>query len=250
VVASRQRFDDPLARLASWETVEGVEVYRVRTSRFRRHFLPGRAVDYLTFYLSASFRLWRLALRGDVVVAKTDPPLVSVVTGWVCRLRGAELANWLQDLFPEVAVELGIRGLDGWPGRFLRRLRNASLKRACVNVVPGERMAGRLLDEGVAEDRIRVIHNWADGEAIRPVPATENPLRVEWGLSERFVFGYSGNLGRAHEFENMLGAIRRLRAREDIVFLFIGGEPKSAAFREAVEREGFGIVLFRSLPAP
>ena len=142
VVASRQRFDDPLARLASWETVEGVEVYRVRTSRFGRHFLPGRAVDYLTFYLSASFRLWRLALRGDVVVAKTDPPLVSVVTGWVCRLRGAELVNWLQDLFPEVAVELGIRGLDGWPGRFLRRLRS-------------------VVETGVRQRRARGADGWA-----------------------------------------------------------------------------------------
>ncbi|MEA3274704.1 MAG: glycosyltransferase, partial [Pseudomonadota bacterium] len=43
----------------------------------------------------------------------------------------------------------------------------------------------------------------------------------------------------------MRGAIRHLRAREDIVFLFIGGGPKSAAFREAVEREGLGNVQFR-----
>ena len=83
VVASRQRYDDPGARLASRETVEGVGVYRVWTSRFGRRFLPGRAVDYLTFYLSATFRLWWLARRGDVVVVKTDPPLVSVVAGWV-----------------------------------------------------------------------------------------------------------------------------------------------------------------------
>jgi glycosyltransferase involved in cell wall biosynthesis len=35
--------------------------------------------------------------------------------------------------------------------------------------------------------------------------------------------GYSGNLGRAHECETLLGAAERLRGHCDIVFLFIGG---------------------------
>ncbi len=100
---------------------------------------PSRpAVDYLTFYLSAAWRLWRLVGPGDVVIAKTDPPLISVVAAAVCRLRGARQVNWLQDLFPEVAQAfVGGRRRLGFG--LLARLRDASLRMAAANVVIGGR---------------------------------------------------------------------------------------------------------------
>jgi colanic acid biosynthesis glycosyl transferase WcaI len=108
VITSRQRYDAPDAHLGRNENVSGVEVHRVWASRFGRGFLPGRAIDYLTFYLSTAWRLLRLVNAGDVVVAKTDPPLISVIAGWVAGLRRARLVNWRQDLFPEVATALGV----------------------------------------------------------------------------------------------------------------------------------------------
>jgi len=57
----------------------------------------------------------------------------------------------------------------------------------------------------------------------RPAYAAHNPLRSAWNLEDKFVVGYSGNLGRAHEFETILGAAEHLRSDPRIVFLFIGG---------------------------
>ena len=65
-----------------------------------------------------------------------------------------------------------------------------------VAVCPG--MAARLAAQGVPRERLTVIPNWADGELIRPLAPQDNPLRAAWGLGERFVVGYSGNLGCAH----------------------------------------------------
>ena len=59
-----------------------------------------------------------LAGRGldvHIVVAKTDPPLVSVVAAPVAGLRRARLVNWVQDLFPEVAQAAGVAGAPGRP---------------------------------------------------------------------------------------------------------------------------------------
>ena len=42
------------------------------------------------------------------------------------------------------------------------------------------------------------------------------------GLGDRFVVGYSGNLGRAHPIEGLLGAAERLRGHARIHFLFSG----------------------------
>ena len=113
VVTSRLRYDDPSGSLPRHEVVDGVRVHRIWTSTFGRGSLAGRALDYVSFYLAASIKLIQLLRRDDVVVAMTDPPLISVPVGWVARLRGARAVNWLQDIFPEVAAELGMRGVKG-----------------------------------------------------------------------------------------------------------------------------------------
>src|SRR5207302_87104 len=70
VIASRQAYDNPGARLAARERVDGVHICRVWTMSFGRKSLPGRALDYLSFYASAALMLYRVAARGDIVVAQ------------------------------------------------------------------------------------------------------------------------------------------------------------------------------------
>jgi len=222
VVSSRQIYDNPAASLPAEEVVRGVRVVRVWTSKFGRHNLIGRVADYLTFYISAFFCLLNEVCSRDIVVAKTDPPLISVVACYAARRKGGALINWVQDLFPEIAVELGVRIFQGRLGGMLRRIRNYSLKSAEQNIVLGERMRTRLVQEGVSERRITVIHNWSDEDVVYPVKREDNALRKSWGLSDKFVLGYSGNLGRAHEFGLLLDAAELLRERRDIVFLIIG----------------------------
>lgn len=223
VVTSQQIYDDPAARLPPSEIVRGVQVHRVATTRFGRSNLIGRGLDYLSFYWS----MWRciisVAEPGNVLVAKTDPPLLSVLAISAAKRRSARLVNWLQDLYPEIAIELGVPLLKGPVGRAIGLLRNRSLRLADANVVLGTSMAARVRACGVAQDRIHIIPNWANDEEIGPVPPAENPLRREWQLEDRFVVGYSGNLGRAHEFETVLAAAERLRDDSRIVFIFIGG---------------------------
>ncbi|MCX7140129.1 MAG: glycosyltransferase family 4 protein [Proteobacteria bacterium] len=255
VVTSRQRYDDAGANLLPQQQVDGVEVHRVRTTRFGRDKLAGRALDYATFYLAAGWRLWRIARAGDVVVAKTDPPLISVVAAMVARWRGAKLVNWVQDVFPEVAEALGVRAIAGPQAGLLRRLRNAAFRSAAANVVLGKRMAGVVARAGAPnyreqarshKSRIHVIPNWADMEAIRPVAAADNPLRGEWGLTDKFVACYSGNMGRAHEFDTILDAAGRLAASADSIrFLFIGGGAQRQTVEDEVRRRGLSNVQFR-----
>lgn len=245
VVTSRQRYDNPAANLPEWEEILGVSIHRVWTSRFGRDNLLGRAVDYASFYLSAAVALYRLADQDSILVAKTDPPLISIVACGIAKLRGATLINWIQDLFPEVAEALRIKLLNGPSCRFLGGLRNLALRTAKTNVVIGELMKQRLLGEGIAEAQIRVIHNWADETAIRPVGRGGNSLRRAWGLADRFVVGYSGNLGRGHEFDSLLAAAEALRARADIAFLIIGGGAGLPAVQRAVAERRLANFVFR-----
>jgi glycosyltransferase involved in cell wall biosynthesis len=230
-VTSRLAYEGGAAYPAE-ETVLGVHVHRIWTTRFGRGSQAGRACDYATFYLSAGWRLLGLLRKGDVVVAKTDPPLISVVAAFAARLRGARLVNWLQDVFPETATRSGMKLLSGPAGACARALRDWSVRRAAVNVTLGERMSAEVA-RLVPGAHLRVVPNWADGTAIRPMPREESALRREWGFGRSLVVGYSGNLGRVHDCETLLEAARLLRDEPDIVFSFVGGGFHFARVRAA-----------------
>lgn len=246
VMTSQQLYDEPRARLPSRETMKGVQVHRVSTTHFGRSRLVGRAIDYVSFYASAWRTLRTVVQPDDVIVAMTDPPLISLVAMQVADRRGAHLVNWLQDIYPEIAVELGVPFLHGPILQSISYLRDRSLKTAADNVVLGNNMAEKVAARGVAEDRIHIIANWSDDDAIVPVVARDNPLRRQWGLENKFVVGYSGNLGRAHEFDTVLAAAERLRDNSNIVFLCIGGGHLRSRLANNVQQRGLGNFQFRN----
>jgi len=246
IIASRQRYDDPAAHLPASEQWQGVAIHRIWTSRFGRSHLLGRAIDYLTFYLSLPFTLMALLGRGDVVVAMTDPPLVALIVAPIAWLRGARLVNWLQDVFPEVAVALGERAVPRPLAWLLRKLRNRTLCQADVNVAIGTRMAEYLVSQGIAKERFQTIPNWAHEDDIRPMPSEHSELRKTLGLAGKFVVAYSGNLGRAHDPDAIFDAATLLADSDDIVFLIIGGGHGYEHLRQRVSESG--LKNFRFLP--
>jgi glycosyltransferase involved in cell wall biosynthesis len=234
VVTSTQIYDDPKASLPEHEVIRGATVHRVPSTQFGRGALAGRALDYLSFYRSVRRRLMTLAQAGDLIVAKTDPPLTSVVALGAAKRTGARLINWLQDIYPETAAELGVPLMRGPLAAPLVAMRDRSLRAAVATVTVGEPMGRKVETLGVARARIHVIPNWCDDEDIVPIAASANTLRSDWGLGDKFVFGYSGNLGRAHEFETALAAAERLRDDPRFVFLMIGGGRRLEELRSIV----------------
>jgi colanic acid biosynthesis glycosyl transferase WcaI len=249
VVTSRQRYDNAGANLPDLTVINGVRVSRVWSTRFGRGWLPGRALDYLTFYLSAAVRLRRLVHRGDIVVAKTDPPMISFVAYFIARLKRAVLVNWVQDVFPDVARVLNL--VNGMQARVLGRMRDITLTHAKLNIVPGECMQRVLLSKmPIRPSSMRIIHNWADGTRLRDVPSAANTLRHAWSLEGKFVVGYSGNMGRVHEFGTLLQAAERMRGRTDVAFLFIGDGARRAEIELWVADKQLGNVIIKPYQQP
>jgi len=200
---------------------------------------PGcRAIDYVSFYRSMLRCLGEIARQDDIIIAKTDPPLTSIVAMIAARRNGARLLNWLQDIYPETAVELGVPLMRGPVAASLAALRNRSLRQAEATVVVGELMGRKVASLGAPAARTHVIANWCNDEEIRPIAQSQNPLRQAWNLDGKFVVGYSGNLGRGHEFATVLAAAERMRENPRIVFLMIGGGKRFAELAAAVKKRG------------
>ncbi len=247
VITSRQLYDDSGAALPPREIIGGVEVHRVSTATRGRSRLAGRTLDYATFHAAAGMELMQQLSRGDVVVAETDPPLLSIAASHAARWKGAVLVNWLQDVFPEVAVALTPGILPPWLMGRLIAARDRSLKRAAVNVVLSDGMRQRLIRRGIASSRIKVVPNWADTASLAPQPAAGSFTRRRLALTGRFVVGYSGNLGRAHEFDTLLGAARLLREETRFAFLVTGAGARFAALKASAAALGLESFHFQDL---
>lgn len=219
------------------EHLNGVTIRRVWSTGLGRDSTLRRSIDYLTFYASISINMLFGIMRGDIIIAKTDPPILSIPLGVVARIRGAILVNWLQDLFPEVAIELGLGSRKGIAIRLLKYLRDRSFERAKMNVTIGSRMAEFVSRLKVPTDQICVIENFVDDNNIRMSNDHSNDLRDEWGIkASDFVIGYSGNLGRAHDIDTILDVAEQLRKSSDVKFLFIGGGFQHARLLYEIEQ--------------
>jgi glycosyltransferase involved in cell wall biosynthesis len=246
ILTSQQRYDDPDARLPSREILGRVAVHRLAGTRFGRIALLGRAIDYVSFYVSMALSLLKLARAGDTIVPMTDPPMLSLFVAPIARLKGCRIVNWLQDLYPEVALAVGTPFLRPTLAKLIKVFRDRSLRAADCNVVIAPAMAERVSALGIKKQHIRIIHNWVDDCALSPIPAHENPLRRQWRLEDKFVVGYSGNLGRVHDIDTILLASAELVDCQ-IVFLCIGGGAQYQALKEAVEKRQL-TQLFRFMP--
>lgn len=244
IVTSRLRYTSSTEPLVAKERHKGVEIRRVWTTRFDRASLMGRALDFLTFYLSATFTLLKVTQRGDLVVAKTDPPLIQVFAWLATWIKRGRLVNWCQDLFPEVAFALSQRRKFGAIGATLHRLRNFALSRSEMNIAVSKEMSRTLAVQGLDKKRIQVISNWCD-PTIAPVSDGANTLRQRWQLNDHVVLGYSGNLGRAHIPDKISMLINELADIAKLRLLFIGSGHGMRWLREQCQRDGHNHVIFK-----
>lgn len=246
-IASRTLHDQANVALPAEETAGGLSVKRLWATRFGRSNILGRMIDYLTFHISAFFWcLWNLR-EDDICVVCTDPPLLSVTTALPIRWRRAKMVNWVMDLFPEVAMELGMLSNKSLAGALSRVTRNWSVRKSAMIACPTATMASYLTEHGMERDRVFVMHHWSDGEEIYPISPADNRLRTRWGLQDKFVVGYSGNFGRAHDFSTLLEAAVLLSNHEDIQFLLIGGGQQRAHVEEVVRNRELKNVIFKPL---
>jgi glycosyltransferase involved in cell wall biosynthesis len=166
--------------------------------------------------------------RPDVIVCLTDPPGCLVVAAIVARLRRIKLVHWVMDVYPEIAVALGELRAASPVQRAVRRAMGWAY-RTCAAIA--------CLDE----DMVDKLQLRGDPRAFISTPWPPQGLRLPRGMpvpdGGKVRWLYSGNLGRAHDYETLLRAQRRLEeAGAPFELVFQGGGPcRDAAMRLAAD---------------
>jgi colanic acid biosynthesis glycosyl transferase WcaI len=186
----------------------GVDVIRVRSTAFPRRILALRALNYVSF-LAAAAREARSVRAPDVVLCMTDPPVVANIAVLAARRANAPLVVITQDVFPDIAVLLN-RIQNPVVVAALRFAIRYYLRRADRVVAIGETMRTRLVEKGAPPDRVRVISNWVDTNALSE-RERGNAWAAEAGLAGHFIVMHSGNVGYTQDLDTLVRAATFLR---------------------------------------
>lgn len=194
--------------------------------------------------MAAPVAIWRaLHKRPDIVVV-IAPSLVSAVTGWLAaRIAGAKSWLHIQDFEVEAALATGLIKAGTPSARLAKRFERWILHRFDKVSSISAPMVSRLLDKGIAADKVYEFRNWADLSAISPL-SQESPFRAEIGITTAFVALYAGNIANKQGFEIIPEMARHLGARQDITIVICGNGP----MRESLQKQSRDIPFFHFLP--
>ncbi len=243
VIASRGNYEGKGEKLPKLETINGVTVRRIWSPNKGKGSIFARLADQGSYTFGSTWRAL-FSRKADRLVVLTNPPMYAAVAILLKLLRGQEYVFVVMDLYPDFAVEGGKLSPNGLLTKILRWITKWTLKKARKVVVLGSCMADAVAARGVPRERIAIVQNWADKDAIKPVAPEINPLRKEMNLGGAFVVMYSGNMGLSHRFDDILEVASRLKDRDDIRFLFVGGGiRKIEAEKYAAEHNLENIIL-------
>lgn len=191
-----------------------VNIRRIRNAGFG-HSGTARVASYITYLAGV---LWHgcLLQRPDCFVTLTTPPVLHVLGGMLARVRHARHVIWEMDVYPDIACDIGYFKKGGIAERLSGAVLDWSRRRADAIIALGDDMKARLVARGIAENKIHVAENWADGVEVSPFSFPDGPLTVH----------YSGNFGLAHEVATVTGVIDRLANHSNFRFIFAGGGPR------------------------
>lgn len=209
-----------------------VRILRSRLVRYSRTAL-GRVLSYATFLFGAVWNGFRID-HPDVIVTLTTPPLTSVLGRLLKLSRGCQHFIWEMDVYPDVAIDLGVLRSNSILTAIIGALADWS-RRNCDGIIAlGEDMKARLVARGIPEHKIHVAENWADGQEITPLPFPDGPLTIH----------YSGNLGLAHDIGTISGAMLQLRNDPRFHFVFAGEGARRKQLESSCREHGIDNAFF------
>ena len=190
--------------------IEGISI----SEPFQKQNFPKRRFQELEYGRLLAARVEEI--RPDWVISGNTPTEPQAMLLRRCRKLGIRFASWVQDFYG-IAVHRLLRDrapvLGALVGRYYMRLDRRVLRRSDKIILITDDFRPLLHEMGVQPDRVHVIENWAPLDEL-PLRPRINPWSEKHGLSDKFVFLYSGTLGMKHNPALLLELARHFQDEE------------------------------------
>lgn len=209
----------------------GVEVHRFAMYREGKNAIL-RAFRY---FLISAIQLWKgvRAKDIDLIYVASTPPTQGALAALVKKFKRVPFVYNLQDIFPDSLAGTGLAKKGGILWKIGRVIENFTYRNADKIIVISEDFKKNIMAKGVPEEKIVVVYNWVDQNAVVDIPRSENILFDRYGLDRsKFYVTYNGNIGLTQNMDMLLEVTKALESNEDIQFVLVG----NGAYLEEVKR--------------
>jgi colanic acid biosynthesis glycosyl transferase WcaI len=228
----------------AFDTWQGVPVAR---APLWVPFRPGgrkRVLHLLSFAVTSLPLVVRQLFWRPDVVWMAAPAFVCAPAALVAaRLTGAKAWMHVQDFEVDIAFGMGLISGSGWK-RFVFACESWLMRRFDHVSTISKAMVARAQAKGIAPDRLSLVPNWADADAVRPLRGP-SPYRAELGIPANAVVAlYSGTMGLKQGVDWVAEAAVALQDQPHLYFVLCG----EGALKAQAEETCAGLPNVRFLP--
>ena len=140
-----------------------------------------------------------------------------------------------QDMFQEVLSQMVLcQEVDAVDFMLCRDMH---IKASIITAI-SEDMKQKLIEQGVPEEKIRVIVNWYDDTSVLELPWDKNRFVEQYNLTQdKFYVQYAGTMGTNFNPEIVLDVAERLKDYSDIEFQMIGNGVRKDKFMNDAQND-------------
>lgn len=209
----------------------GVEVHRFAMYREGKNAV----LRALRYFLISTVQFWKGVWTKDIdlIYVASTPPTQGALTALVKKFKRVPFVYNLQDIFPDSLAGTDLAKKGGLLWKIGRVIENFTYRNADKIIVISEDFKKNIMAKGVPEEKIVVVYNWVDQNAVVDVPRSENKLFDKYGLNrKKFYITYNGNIGLTQNMDMLLEVAKELEVNEDIQFVLAG----NGAYLEQVQQ--------------
>ncbi len=209
----------------------GVEVYRFAMYREGKNAV----LRALRYFLISAIQFWKgiRAKNIDLIYVASTPPTQGALAALVKKCKNKPFVYNLQDIFPDSLAGTGLAKKGGILWKIGRVIENFTYRNADKIIVISEDFKKNIMAKGVPEEKIVVIYNWVDEEAVIDIPREKNKLFDKYNLNRsKFYITYSGNIGLTQNMDMLMEVMQELQTETPDIHLVLIGE---GAYKKQVE---------------
>lgn len=187
-------------------------------------------------FILLHYCMWK---RYDVAFIDSTSPIQGLKMPLIKWLKRKPTIYNVQDVFPDSLVGTGLTTKGSLIWKIGRIVEKITYKYSDKIIVISEDFKKNLLAKGVPEDKIVVVYNWVDQNAVVDIPREKNKLFDKYNIDrEKFYIEYSGNIGLTQNMDMLLEVMKELKTTHpDIGLVLVGEGAYKAQVEEIVKRD-------------
>ena len=214
------------------ENINGVDIVRIRVPEFNKSNKKSRIKNIISYFFGAILATFKVG-KQDVVFSISQPPILGGLLGAIGKwIKHAKFVYNIQDFNPEQTMAVNY-SKNKFILNAMMKLDKFSCKRSNLIITVGRDLVQTVNNrfKNKTVPKTVLINNWIDENEIHPLDkdnAKVIEFKKKYGLENKFIIMYSGNIGLYYDLENIIKVVEKIKPgtrtkdNKEVVFAFVG----------------------------